>query len=136
MDCTSPVELSGVELPCGKCLNCRETRSAEWALRLEHESHYWTDTCFLTLTYDEENLLIDDLDPVELKNFIKRLRKVIKVPIKYYACGEYGELYGRPHYHLIVFGLSHTWQGFVRVYPLSIDPKLKGIARSEHVLRV
>jgi len=32
---------------------------------------------------------------------------------------------------LIVFGLSHTWQGFVRVYPLSNDPKLKGIARCE-----
>jgi hypothetical protein len=38
--------------------------------------------------------------------FIKRLRKKVKVKIKYYAVGEYGELHDREHYHILVFGWS------------------------------
>jgi len=37
--------------------------------------------------------------------FIKRLRKSISpLKIKYFSCGEYGDQYLRPHYHLIIFG--------------------------------
>lgn len=34
---------------------------------------------------------------------IKRNNKIERRPIKYYACGEYGGLFGRPHYHAIIF---------------------------------
>lgn len=40
-----------------------------------------------------------------LKNYIKRLRASLPkgCAISYYAVGEYGHKYGRPHYHLVVF---------------------------------
>jgi len=40
--------------------------------------------------------------------FFKRLRRSCEDRLfKYFACGEYGERLGRPHYHAIVFGLHH-----------------------------
>lgn len=64
--------------------------------------------CFLTLTYSEENLPVDNsIHKDELQRFFKRLRKKLgEHKIKYYACGEYGDKYKRPHYHAIVFNLS------------------------------
>lgn len=35
----------------------------------------------------------------------EKRRKVPKIPLKYYAVGEYGSTYGRPHYHAILFNL-------------------------------
>lgn len=34
---------------------------------------------------------------------IRRNNRIERRPIKYYACGEYGGLFGRPHYHAIIF---------------------------------
>ena len=42
----------------------------------------------------------------ELQLFFKRLRKNTNQKIKYFACGEYGEKFKRPHYHAIVLGLG------------------------------
>lgn len=63
-------------------------------------------SCFLTLTYDDAHLPPDrSLHKDHLQKFLKRLRKKID-PIKarFYACGEYGENFARPHYHLCLFG--------------------------------
>lgn len=38
---------------------------------------------------------------------MKKYRKQYGKNIRYYHCGEYGETYGRPHYHAIIFG--HDW---------------------------
>lgn len=46
------------------------------------------------------------------QDFIKRLRitaqrkGLLEENFKYYMCGEYGDRYGRPHYHYILFGLK------------------------------
>jgi len=89
-----------------------------WATRCVHESAFHEDNCFLTLTYNNENLPSDkSIRKEELQRFFKRLRKNLDIAdgrkIKYFACGEYGQEkdeYGipkeRPHYHAIVFGLS------------------------------
>lgn len=61
------------------------------------------------MTYDDEHLPQDyGLHPEDLQKFWKRLRKTFDGDrrIKYYACGEYGDKYGRPHYHAIVFGVD------------------------------
>jgi len=73
-----------------------------------HEAAYHADSLFITLTYDDESLPDnDDLEKEELQRFFKRVRKRLGARrIKYYACGEYGERYGRPHYHAAIFGLA------------------------------
>lgn len=110
-----------IELPCGQCIQCRINRSKEWAnrLMLETLSYPKEDCYFVTLTFSDANLpsrtfYRPDVDQVstshsickrDLQLFFKRLRKNTGQKIKYYACGEYGDTSGRPHYHAIIFGL-------------------------------
>lgn len=37
---------------------------------------------------------------------MKRLRKQMKYPIRFFVCGEYGEALSRPHYHACLFGVD------------------------------
>lgn len=37
---------------------------------------------------------------------MKRLRKRIGTKVRFFMCGEYGENFGRPHYHYLIFGYS------------------------------
>lgn len=114
-----------MQVPCGQCMDCRLEKSRNWAVRMVHESQEHEDSCFITLTYNEENLPEDlSICKKEVQLFIKRLRKLIKPKkIRYYAVGEYGSLeeiedeferiryisrygsskLGRPHYHAIIF---------------------------------
>lgn len=61
---------------------------------------------FVTLTYDQVNLPPDGgLVLEDLQRFFKRLRKRLAPSrIRYFACGEYGDLNKRPHFHACVFG--------------------------------
>lgn len=102
--------LTKVTLPCGSCIGCRFERSRQWALRCVHESSLHDENCWLTLTYNKENLPSNlSLDKKHFQDFMKRLRKHYNLPtgsIRYYMCGEYGEKFARPHYHACIFGLS------------------------------
>jgi len=61
--------------------------------------------CFMTLTYNEENLPENgSISKREIQLFFKKLRRKIGKKIRYFACGEYGEEKKRPHYHAIIFG--------------------------------
>lgn len=114
MNCVNPIWIfpnesrDGMEVPCGKCLSCRIQRRKEWSIRMMHEKEFWKDSIFITLTYDDIHLPeYDSLSKHELQKFFKRLRKNLDgQSIKYFACGEYGDLTQRPHYHAIIFGLS------------------------------
>lgn len=110
MQCFRPVWLSKehINVPCGKCLACHKARAREWSVRLMHELLYHEKAAFITLTYDDEHLPADNsLSIREGQLFLKRLRKdVYPRKLRYYFAGEYGDRYGRPHYHAIIFGLS------------------------------
>lgn len=120
-----------LSIPCGKCVGCRLDKSRQWASRclLELEQH--KSAWFLTLTFDDEHLAKDaytgkshyvldfpvdistgqnlrpaTVDVVDIQRFMKRLRDYTGQPLRYFACGEYGEESNRPHYHLIIFGLD------------------------------
>ncbi len=95
-----------VTLPCGQCIGCRLERLRQWAIRCVHEASLHDDNAFITLTYNDQHLPADrSLDIRTFQLFMKRLRKKINpLKIRFYACGEYGETYGRPHYHAIIFG--------------------------------
>jgi len=92
-------------VPCRRCMPCRIALTREWTTRLMHEALCHDDNCFVTLTYRTEELPEDrSLNKRILQLFIKRFRKKVKVKIKYYAVGDYGELNDREHYHLIIYG--------------------------------
>lgn len=96
-----------VELPCGQCIGCRLDRSRQWAIRCVHEASLYENNCFITLTYNDENLPKDNSLCVEhFQLFMKKLRKKYGKGIRYFHCGEYGENFGRPHYHACIFNFS------------------------------
>jgi len=70
------------------------------------------DNIFLTLTYDNEHLPEDrSLHYEDYQLFMKRLlvtakRKLNRDGIRFYMCGEYGETFGRPHYHACLFNFD------------------------------
>lgn len=93
-----------VELPCNNCMGCRLERSRQWAVRMLHESKCWDHNCFITLTYDDEALPTNyGLDLRHWQLFMKKLRKALPQKIRFFACGEYGDQNGRPHYHAAIF---------------------------------
>lgn len=94
------------QLPCGKCRVCRLERARQWAVRCIHENAEHGKSCFLTLTYDDHHLPADgSLRPADMQLFLKRLRKRIDpIKIRFFQCGEYGEINQRPHHHCLLFG--------------------------------
>lgn len=99
-----------VLVPCGKCIGCRLERSRQWAIRCVHESQMHDRNAFVTLTYNDEHITHGGMGytlyPRHLQLFFKKLRKEYGPKIKFFACGEYGEKYGRPHYHACIFGID------------------------------
>lgn len=97
-----------VPRPCGRCIGCRLEYSRQWAVRCAHEAHMHEKNCFLTLTYNNQNLPSDEsINKQEFKKFIKDLRRfVYPEKLRYYGCGEYGDRFDRPHYHLCIFGFE------------------------------
>lgn len=114
-----------VGLPCGQCIGCRLERSRQWAVRCVHESSLYSENSFITLTYNNESLPAGgSLVKADFQKFMKRLRKHLSpLKIRYYMCGEYGEVcencgkheskchcrhyiadFGRPHFHALIFG--------------------------------
>ena len=95
-----------VKVPCGKCIPCLINRKRKWIIRCCHEMEVSSNTWFVTLTYDEENLPSDrKLRPDHFTNFVKSLRYYLgsNRRCRYFGCGEYGSETHRPHYHLILF---------------------------------
>lgn len=93
-----------IDLPCGQCIGCRLERARQWSVRCVHEASLYEKNCFITLTYDNQNIPPNgSLQVGHFQKFIKSLRKKSKEKIRYFHCGEYGERLGRPHYHAIIF---------------------------------
>lgn len=125
-----------IKIPCGQCIGCRLERSRQWAVRCLHEASLYEDNCFITLTFNDDQLYERSkpwsLDKTEFQRFMKRVRKAYPdLTIRYFHCGEYGEIckrcmksrhaskgcctddefarnkrVGRPHYHALLFNLD------------------------------
>ncbi len=111
-----------IVVSCGRCPACRKEWRTHLARRVMYELKNYntlTETCFITLTADENH--IDEVFPKHslnheyFKKFMKRLReylirkKIPHKPLKYLVCGEYGKHNThRPHFHMILFGWSPT----------------------------
>lgn len=96
-----------VTVACGQCIGCRLERSRQWAVRCVHEGQLHDSSCFLTLTYRDENLPSGGtLVKEHFQKFMKRLRRRVEGRLSFFHCGEYGELLSRPHYHALIFGFD------------------------------
>lgn len=107
---------------CRYCEGCRSDMAKEWTTKILHETAFYFSneekrykTSFLTLTYNDASLpLFGSLDyKKHWTNFLKRLRKELKYPIRYYMIGEYGSKNLRPHYHAIIFGEDFLYDSHV-----------------------
>lgn len=96
-----------VQVPCGQCVGCRIDRVSQWVVRLTHEAQLHDKKSFLTLTYAPDKLPEGgSLMKRDLQLFMKRLRSAHGGTLRFFDCGEYGENFGRPHYHMILFGVD------------------------------
>lgn len=132
--------------PCGKCLACLRRYANEWAFRAMCEAETSKAVHFLTLTYEDENLPLSVLDRPTLRfddvdKWLKRFRHLVP-PLRYFMCGEYGDKFGRPHYHLISYfpedvtqdflesALAESWPfGHAHVDPYVGAPQAKYVAK-------
>ena len=174
LDCLFPLYRSiegygdKLRVRCGSCLNCKMFKREEWCLRLQLESKYWNNMSFVTLTYDNEHLPLNEvttfevnedgqdekivfhfptLADIHIHDFVKFLRnhkegeihdfgftksgeRDIRRGFRYFAVGEYGTRFGRPHYHIMFFGIGSDslsrrimeigWnKGFIKVEPFT-----------------
>lgn len=96
-------------------------------MRAVHEASKHEHNSFVTLTYSPENLPDgEDLTPDDLRLFLRRVRRalgggaarpaaLLGERLRFLACGEYGDLGSRPHYHALLFGVGFSdgspWKG-------------------------
>lgn len=102
-----------VLVPCGHCIGCKQAKRKEWTSRMiledKDERKKGYQGFFITLTYDDDHKPADgNLDKKAFQDFMKRYRmhlcRKLKIKdVRFFACGEYGHLYQRPHYHAIVW---------------------------------
>lgn len=110
-----------------------------------HEKQMHKHNCVVTLTYDAEHLPGDlSLRYRDYQRFMKKLRKAlgrrggdlranlltapghnadtgespVPPPVRFYMGGEYGEIYGRPHYHAALFGIDFADKIYLRKTPV------------------
>lgn len=90
-------------------MGCRLDRAAEWADRAQHESQLYVCNSIVTLTYDDKHLPVDgSVQKVVLRKFVRAVRDANRDhTIRFMGCGEYGDQFGRPHYHVVLF--NHTF---------------------------
>lgn len=85
-----------------------------WTLRLLLEQSEHTLSDFVTLTYaSEHNQTVLERRHFEL--FMKRLRKSIRRPVRFFCCGEYGGKTNRPHWHVLLFGVRLRKRGLSHI---------------------
>lgn len=124
MLCINPFRpRKGVEYGCGQCRVCRVNRSRMWTGRLLLESVCHPVSTFATFTYSPEHQPLEGLSNLHWRELSWQ------IGFRYFGVGEYGDRFGRPHYHMVLFGLDplagmpylqSRWPyGFVHAVPFS-----------------
>ena len=97
-----------VVVSCGCCPSCVLRRSAVQTNLLTAYSAQFRYVYFVTLTYAPDFLPEGGtLVRKHVQDFLKRLRdRFSDQKIRVFYCGEYGENFSRPHYHLCLFNCT------------------------------
>lgn len=103
---------------CGACPECLSKRANSLVLRAVAEAKVHRNNCMCTLTYDQfvrdcsgriigEEVATNPVNKADVQKFIKRVRDYFNYPdMKYLVSAEYGKHTGRPHYHILFFGIN------------------------------
>lgn len=167
--CTSPITIrytnvhtlatgyKSIQVPCGKCCECRKRYQNDWALRINEEiKHFGYKAVFVTLTYNNDTVpkVVDkesgaiylSVNKKHVQNLIKRFRTNFKrangddAKFTYFLTSEYGPRTLRPHYHALFFGLHKSdilpllqdWQeryGFTKCDNVRVDGRQSAVAK-------
>lgn len=118
MKCISPILIKDEEskrnyyVPCGKCAWCRQALQKEWFFRFKNESKGVKHIRFLTLTYEnsqlvfnvdeETGIMVPTVYKEDIKKYVKRLRNN-GFRFRYFIASEYTPNNSRPHYHALMW---------------------------------
>lgn len=142
MNCLHPFYRDGVvdfegkpiPIPCGSCLPCRIAQQKIDVDRMFCSWHSHSYSAFVTFTYDDAHLRFHEgfrlptLSKDDVHKYLDNIKHQVKTDFEYYLCGEYGDSFGRPHYHAVFFGLDYKlhekvfkkWKlGSVKVLPVT-----------------
>ena len=124
-----------IEIPCGQCYSCQVDLQNMLVNRLFCAWHSHKVSAYVTFTYDDIHLVFEKgfskptLCRDHVRKYLDNIRHQSKVKFEYYLCGEYGDSFGRPHYHALFFGLDYiqhydffkrTWKyGSVKILPVN-----------------
>lgn len=111
-------------VPCNHCNLCFQRKSSILTTRAKLESTLHTENpFFFDLTFSNEHYPTDLSllnQTLYVQKFFRRLRKILykvdkNIRIRYLVTSEYGSLFGRFHYHALVYGLDEYWYKTVEV---------------------
>uniref|UniRef100_A0AAU8B2R1 Replication initiator protein n=1 Tax=Dulem virus 253 TaxID=3145730 RepID=A0AAU8B2R1_9VIRU len=132
MPCLSPLTItvksrgsvgkSFFNVPCRQCMCCRlkKVQSLRMMSDLYLYDRYMNGqgASFVTLTYSDNFIPLNNSGVITLRKsdfqkFNKRfrinlMRNNLNIPYKFIACGEYGGKLSRPHYHIIMLGITQA----------------------------
>lgn len=99
-----------IQVPCGKCAECRKARIDAIIQRCIVESMF-SYVFFITLTYDNNHLPCLTVngkkyyfaDYKHVQKMFKRFRLVFDRDFRYLCVNEYGDTTHRPHFHILMF---------------------------------
>lgn len=94
-------------------MNCRINKQRIWAARIQLEAQFHIQSCFVTLTYNDDHCPKQDgVEVLYRRHFrlwVGRLRELYRAEnstFRFFGCGEYGIQSNRPHYHAVLFGVG------------------------------
>lgn len=103
-------------VPCGHCDACHSSLMNSYLQRCQFQQEQdKVPSYFVTLTYNDAHLPVagdEKHTPVvnrrHIQLFQKRLSRILGVKLKYFCVSEYGHENGRPHYHMLIFGIPQN----------------------------
>ncbi len=119
MACTSPIKIKNprklklpgvdraiIEVPCGKCLECRKRYANDWRIRLIDELRYSTSSKNYFITFSISDEYYNDFytnHRLAIRKFLERYRKKYKISCRHWIVTELGDITNRLHFHGILF---------------------------------
>ena len=105
-DCGLPLDY-WLQVPCGKCCECRKNRGKSWRIRLYNELFYQKpnrNNLFVTFTFSDKSMKkYKDNPQLAVRRFCELYRKYFKKSPRHFFITELGSHTGRLHLHGILF---------------------------------